>query len=75
MDPRQICILIIASIIFIPFILSLIEEIVKEHINKNKLLKRQNMELKRAYRKIIETERYREYKKINKMQFLSCTIK
>lgn len=75
MDPRQICILMLIAIVFIPFICSLIEEIIKEHVNKNKLLKRQNMELKRAYRKIIETERYREYKKINKMQFLSCTIK
>ncbi len=75
MDPRQICILIIASIIFIPFILSLIEEIVKEHINKNKVVKRQNMELRKAYIRMLEAEEYRMYKKLNKMQFLSCTIK
>ena len=75
MDPRQICMLIIASIIFIPFLCSLIEEIVKEYINKNKSIRKANMELKRAYIKMVEAERYREYKRINKMQFLSCTIK
>lgn len=62
MDPRQVCILIIASIIFIPFILQLIEEIVKEYINKNKAIKRQNMELKKAYMEIAKMEEYRVYK-------------
>lgn len=75
MDLRQVCILIIASIIFIPFICSLVEEIVKEYISQNKLIKRQNMELKRAYMEMLKAEEYRMYKKINKMQFLSCTIK
>lgn len=75
MDSRQICILMLIAMIFLPFILSLIEEIVKEHISKNKLLKKQNMELKRVYLEMLEEKRYAEFKRINKMQFLSCTIK
>lgn len=62
MDPRQIGILIIASILFIPFLCSLIEEIVKEHINKNKAIRKQNMELKRAFEKMVKAEEYRIYK-------------
>ena len=75
MDSRQICILIIASMIFIPFILSFIEETIKEKIKKNKAIRKQNMELKEVYKEMLEEKRYTEYKRINKMQFLSCTIK
>lgn len=75
MDLTQVCILIIASMIFIPFICSLIEEIVKEHVDKNKAIKIQNMKLKKAYKRMVEEKRYTEFKRINKMQFLSCTIK
>lgn len=75
MSTSQICILMLIAMIFIPFICSLIEEIVKEYINKNKLLKKQNMELKRIYLEMLEEKRYAEFKRINKMQFLSCTIK
>lgn len=75
MSTSQICILIIASILFIPFLCSLIEEVVKEHINKNKAIKKQNMELKRAYIEMVKAEQYRIYKKINKMQFQNCMIK
>lgn len=75
MDPRQIGILIIASMLFIPFICSLIEEIIKEHIVKIKSIKKQNMELKNAYKEMLEEKRYAEFKRINKMQFLNCTIK
>lgn len=62
MDPRQVGILIITSILFIPFLCSLIEEMVKEHINKNKVVKRQNMELRKAYIRMLEAEEYRIYK-------------
>lgn len=62
MDLRQICILIIVAIIFIPFILSLIEEIVKEYVNKNKTIRKQNMELKKAYIEMAKIEEYRVYK-------------
>lgn len=75
MDPRQACILMLTGMIFLPFIAQLIEEIIKEHIEKNKSIKRQNMELKMAYEEILEIQRYREYRRLNKMQFLSCTIK
>lgn len=75
MSTSQICILIIASILFIPFLCSLIEEVVKEHINKNKAIKRQNMELKKAYIEMLEEKRYKEFKRINKMQFQNCMIK
>ena len=62
MDPRQVCILIIASILFIPFICSLIEEIIKEHISKNKAVRKQNMELKKVLEKMVKAEEYRMYK-------------
>lgn len=62
MDQRQICILIIASIIFIPFLCGLLEELIKEHINKNKALKKQNIELKSVLEKMVEAEEYRIYK-------------
>jgi len=62
MDPRQIGILIIASILFIPFLCSLIEEVVKEHISKNKAIKRQNMELKKVCMEMLKVEEYRMYK-------------
>lgn len=75
MSTSQICILIIASILFIPFLCSLIEEVVKEHINKNKAIKKQNMELKRAYIEMLEEKRYKKFKRINKMQVQNCMIK
>lgn len=75
MDLKQACILIIMAIIFIPFLISLVEEIAKEYINKNKLIKKQNMELKRAYEEMLEIQRYKEFKIINKMQFQNCMIK
>lgn len=75
MSTSQVCILIIAAITILPIICGAIEETIKEHINKNKAIKRQNMELKRAYLKILEENRYNEFKRINKMQFLNCTIK
>lgn len=62
MELRQACILIIASMIFIPFICSLIEEIVKEYIDKNKSIRKQNMELKSVLEKMVEAEEYRIYK-------------
>lgn len=75
MDLKQACILMIMAIIFIPFLTSLVEEIVKEYVNKNKLIKKQNMELKRAYIEMVKAEQYRIYKKLNKMQFQNCMIK
>lgn len=75
MDTRQVCILMLIAIIFIPFICSLVEEIVKEYIKKNKLIIKRNMKLKRAYIEMVKAEQYRIYKKINKMQFQNCMIK
>lgn len=62
MELRQACILMLIAIIFIPFILSLVEEIVKEHVEKNKALKKQNIELKSVLEKMVEAEEYRIYK-------------
>lgn len=75
MSTSQVCILMLIAMIFIPFICSLIEEIVKEYISKNKFIKKQNMELKREYIEMVKVEQYRIYKKLNKMQFQNCVIK
>lgn len=75
MSTSQICILMLMAITILPIICGAIEEKIKEHINKNKAIKRQNMELKRVYEEMLEIQRYKEFKRINKMQFLNCMIK
>lgn len=62
MDTRQVCILIVVAIVFMPFLCGLIEELIKEHVEKNKAIKRQNMELKSVLEKMVEAQEYKVYK-------------
>ncbi|MDO4282377.1 MAG: hypothetical protein Q4D02_01960 [Clostridia bacterium] len=75
MDLRQVCILMLAGIIILHFIAQLIEKTIKEHINKNRVIKRENKMFKEAYIKMINEQEYKNYKLINKQQFLNCVIK
>lgn len=75
MSTSQICILMLMAITILPIICGAIEETIKEHISKNKAIRKQNMELKIAYAEMLEIQRYKEFKRINKMQFQNCMIK
>ena len=75
MELSQACILILAGIIILPFIAQLIEETIKEHIKKNKAIKKENKMFKEAYIKMLSEQKYRNYKIRNKQEFLSCVIK
>ena len=75
MSTSQICILMLMAITILPIICGAIEETIKEHISKNKAIRKQNMELRKAYMEMVEEKRYKKFKKINKMQFQNCMIK